>query len=247
MKLLNVDKNSKTVKGQKKGYLTGILYLSPATLSGINICPMTKLAGCEKLCLNYTGHSAMSKNNSTFAALDGTLIPDNRQQHGRLNRTQFFHSDREGFLNQLKNEINKLIHKGKRDNLIPVIRLNGTSDIRWENIKFNDGETLFEKFPNITFYDYTKLNNRKNIPDNYYLLWSYSEASKKYAAMRPENMNWVVVFKDSNFPETFLGRKVIDGDENDLRFLDPDNIVVGVKAKGPAKKDTSGFVIRLEN
>ena len=244
MKLLNIDANAKTVKGQKKGYLTGILYLAPFTISGINICPMAEIANCWETCLNVQGRGGMSRDSVKFVADNGQSLPDNSIQRCRINRTQMFHNDRAGFLSQLVKEINALIRKANRLGFIPTVRLNGTSDIRWENIKFENGDTLFSLFPDMIFYDYTKIPNRKNIPANYHLSWSYSEASDKYAAMRPDNLNWVVVFKDKNFPETFLGREVIDGDENDLRFLDKSGIVVGLKAKGSAQRDTSGFVIR---
>ena len=127
--------------------------------------------------------------------------------------------------------------------LIPVVRLNGTSDIRWENVRLNDGRTIFEVFPHIQFYDYTKIANRKRIPSNYHLSWSYSEASKRFAKMRPNDMNWVVVFRTKVFPDTYLGRPVINGDANDLRFLDDSGVVVALKAKGSARKDTSGFIV----
>jgi hypothetical protein len=244
MKLLNIDANAKTVKGQKKGYLTGILYLAPFTISGINICPMAEIANCWETCLNVQGRGGMSRDSVKFVADNGQSLPDNSIQRCRINRTQMFHNDREAFLSQLVKEIKSLIRKANRLGFIPTVRLNGTSDIRWENIKFKNGDTLFSLFPDMIFYDYTKIPNRKNIPANYHLSWSYSEASDKYAAMRPDNLNWVVVFKDKNFPETFLGREVIDGDENDLRFLDKNGIVVGLKAKGSAQRDTSGFVIR---
>lgn len=243
MNLLNVDANAKTVKGQKKGYITGVMYLAPANLSGINVCPFYEVAQCGDTCLNYQGRGGIAANSATFVAPNGMIVPDNNIQKARIRRTQMFHNDREAFMLKLEKEIHALIRKGNRENLIPVVRLNGTSDIRWENIRFKDGETIFQKFPDIQFYDYTKISNRKNLPYNYHLSWSYSEASWKYMNMRPFDLNWVVVFRDTNFPETFMGRKVIDGDETDLRFLDPANVVVALKAKGSAKKDTTGFVI----
>jgi hypothetical protein len=245
MKLLNIDANAKTVKGQKKGYLTGVLYLAPFNVSGINVCPMAELANCHKTCLFVQGRASISPGSAKFTADNGVEYPDNNILRCRIKRTKLFHSDREGFLLQLEKEINALIRKADRMGLIPTVRLNGTSDIRWENIKLGNGETLFTQFPDLIFYDYTKINNRKNIPANYHLSWSYSEASAKYASMRPKALNWVVVFDKPDFPDTFLGRKVIDGDESDLRFLDDSGIVVGLKAKGSAKKDTSGFVVRL--
>lgn len=242
MQLLNIDANPKTVKGQKVGYMTGVLYLAPFTISGTNVCPMAEIAGCWKDCLNVQGRGGMSAENIKFEADNGQLLPDNNIQHARIRRTQMFHEDREAFLTLLKREIEILIRRAKRKNLIPVVRLNGTSDIRWENVRFKSGETIFDCFPHIQFYDYTKISNRKRLPPNYHLSWSYSAASDKYADMRPSELNWVVVF-NGKMPETYLGRPVIDGDANDLRFLDACGVVVGLKAKGTAKHDTSGFVI----
>lgn len=244
MNLLNIDTNPKTVKGQKRGYLTGILYLAPFTISGVNVCPMAELAGCWKACLNVQGRGGVAAGNSTFKAINGQSLPDNRIQRCRINRTNMYNNDRLKFLNKLEREIRNLIRKASKKGLIPCVRLNGTSDIRWENVKFPDGTTIFERFPDLIFYDYTKLVNRKRIPKNYHLSWSYSEASQRYADMRPEDLNWVVVFHGKK-PDTFLGRRVIDGDESDLRFLDDQGIVVGLKAKGSAQKDESGFVIRI--
>lgn len=244
MKLLSIA-NAKTVKGESKGYLTGILYLAPHTVSGRNVCPMAEIAGCWKDCLNVQGRARMAPGNATFTAPNGQVLPDNRIHHARIRKTNWFHDDRESFLNQLEWDINAIIRKADRENLIPTIRLNGTSDIRWENVRFENGDTIFERFANIQFYDYSKLANRRNLPRNYHLTWSYSEASSKYNAMRPEGLNWAVVFQTKDFPATFAGRKVINGDETDLRFLDDNNVVVGLKAKGSAKHDTSGFVIKL--
>lgn len=245
MKLLNIDANAKTVKGQKKGYLTGIMYLAPYTVSGINVCPMAELANCHETCLFVQGRARVYAAGKTFVTVSGDVVPDSTIIHARIARTELFHNDREAFLIMLEKEINALIRKANRMNFIPVVRLNGTSDIRWENIRFKSGDTIFARFPELMFYDYTKINNRKNLPKNYHLSWSYSEASERYAAMRPDNLNWVVVFSTNKFPETFLGRRVINGDETDLRFLDDSGIVVGLKAKGSARNDTSGFVVRI--
>ena len=183
----------------------------------------------------------MSKDSIKFTAPNGLRIPDNRQHRCRLRRTELFNTDKPTFFQLLIKEIHALIRKGKRDNLIPTVRLNGTSDIRWENIK-HEGKTIFEMFPAIQFYDYTKISNRKKLPANYSLTWSYSNANTTYAATRPIELNWAVVFRNK-LPETFLGRPVIDGDISDVRFIDPTGVVVGLKAKGSAKKDTSGFVV----
>ena len=131
--------------------------------------------------------------------------------------------------------------KGKK----PAIRLNGTSDIQWETIEVEGHDNIFAMFPQIQFYDYTKIPTRKvaHIP-NYHLTWSYSEASPTYSELiKKIKYNIAVVFRDKDLPTMFKGFKVIDGDTHDMRFLDEPNVIVGLKAKGKAKKDTSGFVI----
>ena len=141
--------------------------------------------------------------------------------------------------------------KCEKNNIKPCIRLNGTSDIQWETIQLDNGNTIFEEFPQVQWYDYTKIPTRKvEHIKNYHLTWSYSEANKKYANYWKEaldkGMNVAVVFR-KDLPKSYKNVKVVSGDMNDLRFLDEGNVIVGLKAKGKAKKDTSGFVIDVDN
>lgn len=230
MKLLNVDHNAKTVKGQKKGFLTGILYLAPAKLSGYEVCPM-RTKGCTDACLNTAGRGAMSTT-----------------QKARIRKTKWFFEDRASFMLQLEKDIKLLTKQAKKKGMIPTVRLNGTSDIVWYKIPFTSesGENyknLMERFPHIQFYDYTKRPNHRNIPKNYHLTFSLAENNDENAKKALNNkLRLAVVFRDENLPKTFWGRRVIDGDETDLRFLDKGGMVIGLKAKGKAKKDTTGFV-----
>jgi hypothetical protein len=245
--LLNIDSNAKTVKGQARGFMTAILYLAPFKAAGINVCPMAELAGCIAGCLNTAGHGGMAKAGATFAP-HGMVLPDNGVQKARINRTRFYAEARDEFMAQLCVEISKFVKRAARKGLTPVVRLNGTSDIRWEAIACGEHAHIFAAFPEIQFYDYTKIPNRRvDGIANYHLSISYSEASARYAAIARESAtrdgrNLVAVFR-GELPETFLGRPVVNGDESDLRFLDPRGVVVGLKAKGAAKRDTSGFVI----
>mgnify|MGYP000318400142 CR=1 FL=1 len=159
MNLLNIDANAKTVKGQKKGYLTGVLYLAPFTISGKNVCPMAELAGCWKDCLNVQGRGGISAGSIKFDAVDGQVLPDNSIQRCRIRRTNMYHNELPALLAKLEKEINALVRKADRLGFIPCVRLNGTSDIRWENVKFADGTTIFDRFPTMIFYDYTFDNN----------------------------------------------------------------------------------------
>jgi len=248
MKLLNIDSNAKTVKGQKQGYMTAVLYLAPYSTSGVNLCPMADQAGCAAGCLNTSGRGGISKGSAVFAT-DGGDLPDNAIQRARIARAELFNNDREAFMQQLVKEIQAFQRKAERKGLVPVVRLNGTSDILWETIPVGGHENTMAMFPDLQFYDYTKVYKRvmRPLPANYHLSVSYSEASQKYAlsaaaVTHQSNINLVVVFRDE-LPETYLGRPVINGDESDLRFLDEPGVIVGLKAKGRAKKDASGFVI----
>lgn len=215
--------NAKTAKSDKLGeYLTAILYLLP----DLELCPMSERAGCAATCLNTAGRGAFSN-----------------VQEARRRKSQAFKANPIAFVDQLKLDIYEHIRYCERRGKKPAVRLNGTSDIDWSKIKCSTNrKTLFENFPEVMFYDYTKMIKRKQF-DNYHLTASYSETNAKYASMvAASDKNIAVVFRD-RLPKTFLGRKVINGDKHDLRFLDPDNVVVGLLAKGSAKRDTSGFVI----
>lgn len=248
--LLNVDANAKTVKGQSQGFMTGVLYLTPADGSGVNVCPSAVRAGCDISCLNTAGRGGMSAGNATFTTPGGVVLPDNSVQQARLRRTLWLLNSPADFMLQLIGEINAFVNKARRKGLVPVVRLNGTSDIRWEDFPVNPAPHIFAVFPDVQFYDYTKIPNRRKalgIP-NYHLTFSYSHRSQfapivvKALQTYGSGVNYAVVFRDS-LPDTFLGRTVVSGDDSDLRFLDEPGVVVGLKAKGRAKRDNSGFVV----
>lgn len=251
-KLLNIDSNAKTVKGQKQGFMTAILYLAPYLASGVNLCPTAKLAGCHVGCLNTAGRGGIAKRGDIIAT-DGGDLPNNAIQRARLERSRLFNEDRDAFLIQLIKEIKAFIRKAERAGLTPVVRLNGTSDIQWELIELYDLGTLFDIFPDVQFYDYTKIAKRmtRKLPANYHLSLSFSAASARYSQLCFDAMqankqaNVVVVFRGEK-PTTWMGRKVIDGDAHDLRFTDPSGVVVALKAKGAARRDDSGFVIDVD-
>ena len=228
MKLLSdASANTKLAKGISKGYLSFPLHLAPATLSGFETCPK-RTPGCTAACLNTSGMGAFSTT-----------------QQSRINKTKFFFEDREGFLKQLVKEIRSAIKSATKKGMIPCFRLNTTSDISWEKYSIEDGKNIFEMFPDIMFYDYTKVLGRKvSGIKNYHLTFSAAENNQGDVLKAIESgMNVAVVFE--TLPETYLGRKVVSGDETDLRFLDPSRVIVGLTAKGKAKKDTSGFVVRF--
>jgi len=230
MKLLS-DANPKIQKGVNHGYLTFILHLAPGSLSGYNVCPGAS-KGCLKSCLNTSGRGK-------FDSI----------QISRIRKTRWFFSDRDGFMIQLVRDIQAGIRKSDRLNLIPVFRLNGTSDIRWEKIKVGSHKNIFEMFPNVQFYDYTKLSNRRNIPANYHLTFSRSESNENKVDQAIQNgMNVAVVFntkKKDSLPATYRSLPVVDADDTDLRFLDPKGSICGLRAKGDARSDSSGFVVHV--
>lgn len=227
--LLSISADSKTIKGEKIGYLTGILYLAPANTTKYNTCSMAEKAQCAKACLYSAGRGAF-----------------NNVQQSRIDKTLYFYEARDEFMATLFKNIKALIKKAESKGLKPLVRLNGTSDIRWETIPF-EGATIFEAFPNVQFYDYTKDANRKDLPVNYDLTFSYSgvESFKPYVEKaQSKGMRMAVVFrKESNIPTLFKGIRVVSGDNSDVRHLDDKGVIVGLYAKGAAKKDTTGFVV----
>ena len=235
MKLLSTG-NPKILKGLKQGYNTYILHLAPADLSGYNTCPKAT-AGCKAACLNTAGRGGMFKKGETTNAI----------QKARIRKTKMFYEQRQDFMLALKKDIELAIKQSKKLGLIPVIRLNGTSDLSWEKYDMIPGQNVFECFPDIQFYDYTKVLGRKvKGIANYNLTFSAADGNDAdvYSAIS-QGYNIATVFgikKTLPMPETYMGRPVFNGDESDLRFLDPKGVVVGLYAKGKAKKDTSGFV-----
>lgn len=228
--LLSISADAKTIKGETIGYLTGILYLAPAKTTKYNTCSMAQKAQCDKACLYSAGRGAF-----------------NNVQQSRIDKTLYFYEDRENFMLQLAANIKALIKKAQSKGLKPLVRLNGTSDIRWENIPFEYHANIMEAFPNVQFYDYTKDVNRKDLPANYDLTFSYSgvDTFAPYVEKaQSKGMRMAVVFrKESSIPATFKGILVVSGDKSDVRHLDDQGVIVGLYAKGKAKNDTTGFVV----
>jgi len=222
--------NPKVAKNGKVGVLTSVLHLAPANLSGYEVCP-GRSQGCTDACLHYAGNPVYM-NNKTKA---------------RVRRTKEFFEQRETFMAQLEKEIAALERRAARLNLEPAVRLNGTSDIVWERKKCGNAANIMSLFPNVQFYDYTKLpRNPSNLPTNYHLTVSLSESNQdKIEQALDWGYNVAVVF-ENKLPDTYLGRPVISGDDHDYRPIDPKGSIVGLVVKGSkGKVDTSGFVVRL--
>lgn len=225
-KLLAIGTDAKTVKGQKVGYLTGIMYMIPDD----TLCPASKVAGCREGCLVSAGRGVM-----------------NPVKVGRAKKTAFFNADKKAFYAQLRTECQALIKRAAKKGLTPVVRLNGTSDI--------DHTDFIASMPELQFYDYTKrvviAEKAKSIP-NYHVTFSYSKAAryaKHVDAALKLGSNLAVIFRSKNLPAFYLGLPVIDGDLTDLRFTDNDEndsqVVVGLYAKGKMKKDTGAMVVDI--
>jgi len=239
LRLLTTN-NAKTIKGQKLGYKTFILYMAPFTANskGINVCPHAS-AGCVKSCLVGSGFGGMYKSVAK----------------GRRNKTEYYLANRPEFLAQLDKDIATAIRRNESKNIVTV-RLNGTSDIRWEKFIVRDGKNIFDLYPTIQFYDYTKnyLRFDSSLPKNYTLTFSRSETNEdKAMEILKRGFNISIVF--DKLPKAYKGFKVINGDINDLRFLDKKGVIVGLKYKKMTGKNSaknnvgafeSGFAIRTE-
>jgi hypothetical protein len=230
--------NAKTIKGEKLGYMTYILYMSPFTANskGINVCSHAS-KGCADSCLVGSGFGGMY-----------TTV-----KQGRIDKTEYFLRDRVAFLHQVKDEIAKAVKKNEGKAIV-TIRLNGTSDLPYEKYKVFEGKNIFELYPEVQFYDYTKnyLRFDKELPTNYHLTFSRSETNHdKAIELLGRGFNVAMVF--DKLPTEFEGYKVINADEDDLRFLDEKNVVCGLKYKKMTGKGAnnklafeSGFAIKTQ-
>lgn len=252
--------NAKTVKGDDSGYVTAIMYLAPYTSSGMgNVCPLAEMAQCHGPCLNYAGRAE--------------YLPSIHL--ARIAKTKRYFASRVAFMAELVRDIESFVAWCKKLDVKPAIRLNGTSDIQYEighacyrEYVSRDGkrkviarervkyDSIFDAFPDVQFYDYTKIAKRayRKLPDNYVLTLSYSAANPAYAesirkAASDTGNNIAVVYRSAKIRDSemesetlvFGGARVLNGDLTDLRFLDPKGSIVGLYAKGKnAKTDYSG-------
>lgn len=242
MKLLTVG-NPKVLKGMDQGYMTYILHLAPANVSGYETCPK-RTAGCTLACLNTAGRGGMFRRGESTNVI----------QEARKRKTRLFFENRGSFMALLVADIELAIKQCSRRNLVPVFRLNGTSDLAWEKYPVVRGgqeyANIFLAFPEVQFYDYTAILGRKVLAiANYHLTFSKKESNDLDVSMALHNgMNVAVVFgvpKSKPLPASYRGRPVFNGDDSDLRFLDPKGVVVGLYAKGKARKDTTGFIVQV--
>ena len=234
------ETNFKISKNLKLNYNTYSLNHAHSNLSGFNVCPMankitenennSKKSNCSSVCVGYNG----------FASIHNSVM------ESRIKKTLSYFLDKKSFLDSLVHEIDLAIKQSEKKNLKPSFRLNAYSDIKLENDMIKDGKNIFQLFPDVDFYDYTKFPSkyRRNLPANYHLTFSRSELTTDddIQAQLTAGRNVAVVF--DQVPTTWQGWRVVDGDKDDLIFLHPQGVIIGLIAKGAAKKDNTGFVVR---
>lgn len=236
--LASPESNPKVAKNGKLGVMSFPLHLAPAKLSGFEVCPQ-RSEGCTKACLHTAGNPAYMAQKAT----------------SRVAKTKAYFTQRKAFMAVLVFEISAAFQKASRAGMDCGVRLNATSDIPWEvvaveidGIKFS---SVMEAFTAVSFYDYTKITKRalrcasgSRWPSNYHLTFSKTEANDEDCiTVLKAGGNVAVVFGRA-LPKTLMDWDVIDGDEHDYRPADGKGVVVGLKAKGDAKNDASGFVVR---
>ena len=207
----------------ENGTMTYCLYLAPANMSGHNVCP--KSEHCRAFCLNGSGQN---KCDELSRGVEGSKI-----NQSRIKKTKLFYNDRALFMNLLIHEIKRYKAKAERLGMGFSVRLNGTSDL--SPVLFKDPESglnLLELFPDVQFYDYTKVYNRIKLMaqyPNYDLTFSYDGFNADDCERFLQNGGRVaVVFFDEKLPKYFKGYKVVNGNDFDMRYLDPKGCVVGL-------------------
>jgi hypothetical protein len=254
-KFLSVE-SAKAVKAQKYGFLNGINYGAPARVAGVgNMCP--NAGACADLCLAmYSGQAAMRPEGGTNSVVES-----------RIAKTRYFMAERAEFMREFAYHAANLIATARESDLFPAIRPNGSWDVAFEGLKVSlddDSARIISKrvgrtvaageyrnlmalFPEARFLDYTKIESRmyRALPDNYTLTFSLAENNEAAARRVLAAGGTVAAVFAGEFPETYLGHPVLNGDSHDLRFFDPPGYVIGLSPKGQrAKADQSGFVIR---
>jgi hypothetical protein len=217
----SVASSSKIAKGLKYNEMTYILYLAPAEQSGYNVCPGST-AECREACLTESGHNRID-------------VKKNAINKARIKKTKLFFEHREFFMGWLVAEISKAKVDAIAKGFTFSVRLNGTSDIQPTLFKFN-GKVIFDIFNEVTFYDYTKVANRFKLLDkysNYDLTYSFSGYNmlQSLELLSEKKGRVAMVFEGKQLPKSFMGYKVIDGDEYDMRYLDEQGVIVGLKFK----------------
>jgi hypothetical protein len=221
--------NPKILKNMKLGIATFALHLAPARVSGREVCP-GRTPGCTAACLHTAGNPA---------SMAG-------KERARINRTKLYFDHRDVFLDLLRHEIRRAIAWAEKRGLKAAFRLNATSDIPFERVG-RPLASVIEDFHGVQFYDYTKIKARAmpdyRKPSNYHIVYSAADGNHDDAREVLAAGGSVTAVFRKHLPAWFWDRPVVDGDAFDFLPAHPDNVVIGLKAKGRAKTDTTGFVL----
>lgn len=244
-----LNSSAKVKKGKKLQYDTLILYLAAADMSGFNICPQAT-EGCRRACLVDSGRARMITKGSKISSVNWA----------RLKKTWLFFYNRHFFMSWLDAEISAHKTKAAKKGVKFAVRLNGTSDLNIKLFKVG-GELLVQKHSDIQFYDYTKiskqLDNALDFP-NYDVTFSYansSEHNNKLNAFGALAMGLKIsvvfdksTFPNKEFPYTFFGHKVVNGDTTDLTFLQDEGKVLALDfKKNGSNSDDNKFIISYQD
>ena len=229
-KLFASGGDAKTVLGEPFAVKTFIMYGAPAMSSGVNMCPMAKIAKCEAPCLNTAGRGAMTN-----------------VEMARLRKTLFWQQYPEQFIAMFARDVERGCKQAQKLGMTPAFRPNGTTDIRWELYVWDVMVSAHKEY-GARFYDYTKLANRViPNPKVYDLTFSYSGVKAFQPQVKlaiDKGMRLAVVFDGKrSYPKRFLGKRTINGNATDIRFRDKQGVILALRAKGKAKQDKSGFVV----
>jgi hypothetical protein len=225
MKLLSRDSNTKLIK-TAKGEEYPVVLAGLSMMPTVELCPMSKAAECFEDCLKSSGLAQV------YSSVN----------EARQRKTDYYLSDQDGFLSDLRRELGNLSKYAKKHGKQAIVRLNVLSDVEWEK------HGIPQEFPEIKFYDYTKRARRlvKPMPENYGLMFSFSKAKKyrKQVEIALTTDTPITVVFRGGLPETYMGREVIDGDKSDLDNLKAKGKIVGLRVKGnEAKQSKSPFIV----
>ncbi len=221
MLLTREEANAKLAKSSGSEYEIVSLFLQPGETDGVNLCPFST-PECLAVCLHTAG----------LAAVFPSII-ESRQRKARE-----FVANRRAFIERVRHELRLAQRRADKHGKTLAVRLNGSQEIKWP-------KSIYQEFPRAQFYDYAK-NPDSHTEGNHHITFSFSGENLGECLNRLEHgENVAVVFDSPNFPTTWNGFPVIDGDRSDLRFLDPPGVVVGLKAKGEAKTAPTGGFIQI--
>ena len=235
-KRLFSTESAKAVKASKYNYINGIHYMSPYDIAGAgNLCPWAS-EGCKRNCLGYhSGQAGM--------VADATNVENkNNVRLSRDRKARQFMTRRKDYLHALHVQANKLKRRARKAGKKLCLRMNGSTDVNWLS--------FYAQHKDVQFAEYTKSEARAIahatglLPSNVHVTFSRHEDNDEACVRVLNNGGNVAVVFATKLPEKWNGYRVINGDKHDLRHLDPKNVVVGLIAKGAARNDTSGFVVR---